>query len=156
VRGGRANRRQPNSVLTWIVAFKAFKSVTLAALGVVLLTTRHRDPADLLFRVALAVHLPLTSELFSRALTLASSLTVGKVTALALTAFGYAILMGAEGIGLYYRKHWARWFTIIATSSLIPIEVYEIVREPRPLRIVVLLANIAIVVYLYKRKEIFE
>jgi uncharacterized membrane protein (DUF2068 family) len=149
-------RRQSNSVLLWIVAFKAFKTVTLAALGVVLLSTRHGDPADLLTELALAVHLPLTSELFGRAVTMASSLTVGKVTALALTAFGYAILMGTEGIGLYYRKHWARWFTIIATSSLIPLEVYEIVREPRPLRIAVLLANVAIVVYLFGRREIFE
>jgi uncharacterized membrane protein (DUF2068 family) len=143
-------------VLPWIVAFKAFKSVTLAALGVALITERHGDLVDLFTRLALAVHLPLTSALFSRAVTLASSLTVGRVTALALTAFGYAILMGTEGIGLYYRKHWARWFTIIATSSLIPIEVYEIVRDPRPLRIVVLLVNIAIVGYLYRRREIFE
>jgi uncharacterized membrane protein (DUF2068 family) len=150
------NRRQSNSVLPWIVAFKAFKSVTLTALGVVLITERHGDLVDLLTRVALAVHLPLTSELFSRAVTLASNLTVRRVTALALTAFGYAILMGAEGAGLYYRKHWARWFTIIATSSLIPIEVYEIVGDPRPLPIMVLLANIAIVIYLYRRKEIFE
>jgi uncharacterized membrane protein (DUF2068 family) len=150
------NRRKSNSVLLWIVAFKAFKSVTLAALGVVLITARHGDLADVVTRLALAVHLPLTSELFSRAVTIASSLTVGRVTALALTAFGYSILMGTEGIGLYYRKHWARWFTIIATSSLIPIEVYEIVREPRLLRIAVLLANIAIVVYLYRRREIFE
>ena len=154
--GGRVSRRQSNSALPWIVAFKAFKSVTLAALGVVLITERHKDLADLLTRLALAVHLPLTSALFSRAVTLVSSLTVGRVTALALTAFGYAILMGTEGLGLYYRKRWARWLTIIATSSLIPLEVYEIVRDPRALPIVVLLANIAIVVYLYRRREIFE
>jgi uncharacterized membrane protein (DUF2068 family) len=143
-------------VLPWIIAFKAFKCVTLATLGVVLLTTRHADPADELTRLALAVHLPLSSELFSRAVTLASTLTVGRETALALTAFGYAILMGTEGVGLYYRKHWARWFTIIATSSLVPIEVYEVVREFRLLRIAVLLVNVAIVIYLYRRKEVFE
>lgn len=148
--------RQTHSVVLWIVAFKAFKSVTLAALGAVLLATRHADPADLLIRIGLTVHLPLSSELFRRAVMFASSLTVGRVTALALTAFGYAILMGTEGAGLYYRKRWARWFTIIATSSLIPIEVYEIVREPRLLRIAVLLANVAIVIYLYGRKEVFE
>jgi uncharacterized membrane protein (DUF2068 family) len=154
--GFPVSTRQSNSVLLWIVAFKAFKSVTLTALGVVLLNTRHTDRADLLTRLALAVHLPVSSELFSRAVTFASTLTVGKVTALAVTAFGYAILMGTEGVGLYYRKPWARWFTIIATSSLIPIEVYEIVREPGLLRIAVLLANVAIVVYLYRRKEVFE
>jgi uncharacterized membrane protein (DUF2068 family) len=59
-------------------------------------------------------------------------------------------------VSLYLRKVWARWFTIIATSSLIPIELYEIARELHPLRVLVLLANLAIVVYLFTRKEVFE
>jgi len=65
-------------------------------------------------------------------------------------------VLGMEGIGLYLRRSWARWFTIGATSSLIPLEVYEIVREPHLLRVVVLLLNAAVVVYLWRRKEVFE
>jgi uncharacterized membrane protein (DUF2068 family) len=76
--------------------------------------------------------------------------------AAALTAFGYAILMGTEGVGLYLRRSWARWFTIGATSSLMPIEVYEVAREPGIVRVVILLINAALVVYLWRRKEIFE
>jgi uncharacterized membrane protein (DUF2068 family) len=151
-------RRQP-SLLPWIVAFKAFKAVVLLTLGIALLTTRHRDPVDILdvlYRLALAIHLPLSSALFDRALRFVTNLSVTRQTALAITAFGYAILMGTEGIGLYLRKRWARWFTIIATGSLIPIEVYEIVRELRPLRIMILLLNVAIVIYLVRRKEGFE
>lgn len=83
-------------------------------------------------------------------------LTITRQTALAITALGYAALMGIEGVALYQRKPWARWFTIIATSSLIPIEVYEIVRELHPIRVFVLLANIAIVIYLMRRKDLFE
>jgi uncharacterized membrane protein (DUF2068 family) len=144
------------SLLPWIIAFKAFKATTLTAVGITLLATRQSNPVDLLIRLALAVHLPLSSELFGRALTFATRMTVGKQTALALTAFGYAALMGTEGIGLYLRKPWARWFTIIATSSLIPVEVYEIVREVHLLRVVILVVNVAVVVYLYRRKEVFE
>jgi uncharacterized membrane protein (DUF2068 family) len=137
------------------VGFKAFKTITLTALGTALLATRHGDPADLLFNLALAVHLPLSSRLFARALNFATSLTVARQTALAITAFAYAGLMGTEGVGLYLRKSWARWFTIGATSSLIPIEVYEIAREVHPLRVIVLVLNVAIVVYLARRKEAF-
>ena len=57
---------------------------------------------------------------------------------------------------MYLRCHWARWFTIGATSSLIPIEVYEVIHEPRPLRLSVLVLNIAVVGYLWRRKEVFE
>src|SRR5437879_337539 len=82
------------SPLSWIIAFKAVKSATLATLGVVLLATRHADPVDLLFRLALAVHLPLTSKIFDRALAFATNLTINEQVGLALTAFFYAALMG--------------------------------------------------------------
>jgi len=143
------------TLLPWIVAFKAFKTVTLIALGIALLTTRAEGPVDLLVRLALTVHLPLTSRLFTRALVFTSHLTTTKQTALAITAFAFAALMGTEGTALYLRKPWARWLTIVATSSLIPIELYEIAREVHPIRIVVLLVNVAIVVYLWNHEELF-
>jgi uncharacterized membrane protein (DUF2068 family) len=148
--------RASRGLLPWIVAFKAFKTLALTALGVILLAARHADTAHVLTRVGLAVHLPLTSSVFEGALRFASSLTVGKEEALAITAFGYAALMGTEGVGLYLRKPWARWFTVIATSSLLPIEVYEIVREPHLVRVLILSANAAIVVYLARQRELFE
>jgi uncharacterized membrane protein (DUF2068 family) len=100
--------------------------------------------------------LPLTSTLFDRALRFALNLSMGKQIGLAITAFGYALPMGSEGVALYLRKPWARWFTIGATSSLLPIELYEIIREVHPVRVIVLLANVAIVACLVRRKELFE
>jgi uncharacterized membrane protein (DUF2068 family) len=144
------------SLLPWIIAFKAFKAIALTALGIALLVTRHADPVDVLLGVASTVHLPVTSRLFQRLLLLVADLTITKETAVALTAFAYAILMGTEGVALYLRRPWARWFTIVATSSLIPLEVYEIVREVHPMRVFILLANIAVVVYLWRRKDVFE
>jgi uncharacterized membrane protein (DUF2068 family) len=147
--------RQP-SLLPWIVAFKAVKAAILATLGATLLFAVHRDPIDFVLQIAMAVHLPLTSRLVDRALTLAFRATPRKEEALAAAAFGYAILMATEGVGLYLRRRWARWFTIGATSSLIPIEAYEILQEPRLLRVLILLLNIAVVAYLWTRREIFE
>jgi uncharacterized membrane protein (DUF2068 family) len=145
-----------SGILLWIIAFKASKATALTALGVALLSTRRSDPVDLVIRLALAVHLPLTSRLLDRAISVLSNLTIDKQTTLALTAFGYAILMATEGVALYLRKHWARWFTIIATSSLVPVEGYEIVRKPDLTRVLVLVANTAIVVYLWRRRDVFD
>ena len=72
-----------------------------------------------------------------------------------MTALKYAVLMGSEGIALYLRKPWARWFTIIATSSLIPVEVYEIGRKSDVPRALVLVVNVAIVAYLW-RQDLLE
>jgi uncharacterized membrane protein (DUF2068 family) len=147
---------QRPAILDLIVAFKALKTTLLALLGVGLLVTSRHDPVWTAMSIARAVHLPVTSRLFDRLMTLAFHATPAREVGLAATAFGYATLMGAEGVALYLRRPWARWFTIIATSSLIPIEVYEISREVHVLRIVVLLVNIAVVIYLWRRREIFE
>jgi uncharacterized membrane protein (DUF2068 family) len=69
---------------------------------------------------------------------------------------GYAALFLTEGTGLLFRKRWAEWLTIVATSSLLPIEVYELVKQFTAVRLVALLANAAVVfylVYLVRQKE---
>ena len=40
-----------------------------------------------------------------------------------------AALEITEGVGLFYRKRWAEWLTVVATSLLVPIEVYELVTQ---------------------------
>jgi uncharacterized membrane protein (DUF2068 family) len=45
-------------------------------------------------------------------------------------------------------KRWAEYFTIIATSSFIPLEIYEIFHHANITKIVVLLINVAVVWYL--------
>jgi uncharacterized membrane protein (DUF2068 family) len=107
------------------------KAVILAALGIALLTTRHSDPVALVMRLALTIHLPASSRLLDWAIAALSTLTVSRQTTLAATAFAYAVLMAAEGVAVSFRKPWARWSTVVANSSLVPVEVYEIVREVR-------------------------
>ena len=62
--------------------------------------------------------------------------------------FFYAILHLIEGIGLILEQDWAGYLVVIATSTLIPFEIYEIARKPTPLRFALFLLNIGIVVYL--------
>jgi uncharacterized membrane protein (DUF2068 family) len=147
---------RPARLLVWIIAFKALKAVVLTALGIALLTTRHSAPVALLMRLALTLHLPASSRLLDRATAALSTLTVSQQSTLAVTAFAYAILMAAEGAALSFRKPWARWFTVVASSSLVPVEVYEIVREVHPVRVLVLIINVVIVVCLWRRREIFD
>jgi uncharacterized membrane protein (DUF2068 family) len=61
---------------------------------------------------------------------------------------GYAILHTIEGIGILRGKRWGGLLIILATSSLIPLECYEIVRHRSPVRIAALVLNLGIVVYL--------
>jgi uncharacterized membrane protein (DUF2068 family) len=64
---------------------------------------------------------------------------------------GYSTLFLTEGIGLLFRQYWAEWLTIIATSSLIPFEVFQLVKQFTPVRPLLLVGNIGIVLFLIYR-----
>jgi len=145
-----------SATLWWIVGFKVLKATALTALGVALLVGR-RLPADrLLTRVAFALHIPSSSRVLMRAMSLATTLTPGREVVLGLTAFAYAGLFATEAVGLSKRGSWARWLTIVATSCLVPLEVYEVARRLTPVRIGALLVNVGVVAYLVWRKDVFE
>ena len=82
------------------------------------------------------------------ALVKASLLRPEQIKRLGLGSFLYAALFLAEGTGLWLRKRWGEWLTVIITSSLIPVEIYEIYRHPSAVKAVVFVINIAIVGYL--------
>ena len=77
-----------------------------------------------------------------------AALTPSRIRFASIASFAYAALFLTEGVGLLMRKRWAEWLTIVATASLIPFEIYEIVKEQTAFRIATLIANIAVVVYL--------
>jgi uncharacterized membrane protein (DUF2068 family) len=60
------------------------------------------------------------------------------------------VLFGIEGVGLWLGKHWAEWFTVIATGSLIPLELYETLYHFGWIKLATLIGNIAIIAYLVR------
>ena len=74
-----------------------------------------------------------------------------RVQLLGVSAFAYAALFAVEGIGLWMKKRWGEFLTIVATSSLLPLEMYEVIKHMTLLRIAVLVSNAAIVAYLVWR-----
>lgn len=75
----------------------------------------------------------------------------------ALITFLYIALVLVEGAGLWLHKRWAEWLTVVATSLLIPFEVWKLIFRPNGhagLLLVVLAVNTAIVVYLLRQLRI--
>lgn len=77
-----------------------------------------------------------------------TSLPPDRIELAAAAAFSYALLFTAEGTGLWLLKKWAEYLTIIATTSFIPFEVWEVTRKMSAVRVAILAANVAIVIYL--------
>ena len=86
-----------------------------------------------------------------RAIQNAVALTPNTIRGLGVGSFLYAGLFLTEGIGLWLLKRWAQWFTVIMTSSLIPLAIYEIDRHPTALKVLVLIINVAVVGFLVHR-----
>ncbi|HEX3629022.1 MAG TPA: DUF2127 domain-containing protein [Candidatus Dormibacteraeota bacterium] len=70
-----------------------------------------------------------------------------------------ALLFGAleltEAVGLARRRRWAEYLTVIAGCIGVPFEVSEVMRRQTPIRISILLINVAIVLYLAWQKHLF-
>ncbi len=72
-----------------------------------------------------------------------------------LGAVAYAVLEGVEAWGLWRERAWAEYLTVIATSALIPLEIYELTVRITPLKIAGLVVNVAIVAWLVWAKRLF-
>lgn len=81
-----------------------------------------------------------------------SSTTLYAVSAVAAA---YALLEGVEAVGLWLQKRWAEYLTFVATIVFIPYEVYELARAASPFKIVALVVNVAIAIYLLLAKRLF-
>jgi uncharacterized membrane protein (DUF2068 family) len=81
-----------------------------------------------------------------------------KQSTLDLIAFGilfYGLLQLAEGIGLWSLKRWGEYVAVVGTTLFIPLEIYELTDKISWLKIVVLVVNIAAVLYLLLTKRLF-
>ena len=83
------------------------------------------------------------------------SLRAGTLHAVAIALLAYALIEGTEAIGLWYAKRWAEYLTFLATTILLPLEIYEIIHHRSPLKIVGFIINLVVVVYLLFAKRLF-
>jgi uncharacterized membrane protein (DUF2068 family) len=140
-----------NMLIRLIAVFKLLKAVLLIAVGMSALHLVHRDVAGVAEHLVTMFGLDPGNHYVSKALQKVGDLTPNKIKGLGVVSFIYAGLFLTEGIGLWLVKRWGEWFSVIITTSLIPVEVYEIYRHPSVIKCLVLIINIAVVGYLIYR-----
>jgi uncharacterized membrane protein (DUF2068 family) len=83
------------------------------------------------------------------------SLRSGTLREVGIALLAYALLEGVEAVGLWFTKRWAEYLTFLATSILLPLEIYEIIDRGTVLKVIGFLINLAVVVYLLFAKRLF-
>ena len=138
-------------LLRAIAIFKFFKAAALIAASAGVFRLVHKDVGAVAERWIEALRLDPGNRYVMIAMAKVSDLSPAQIKKLGLAGLLYAGLFLIEGTGLWLLKPWAEWLTTILTATLIPVEVYEIYRHPTVVRVIALVINLAIVLYLIHR-----
>ena len=139
--------RRDDRVVLLIAIFKFAKAIALIAAGIG--AFRLVNPAVAARVEVWLAHVQLAPG--RRIIAFLSGASDGKIEALGGLAFAYAALFLVEGTGLFLRKRWGEWFTIIVTGSLLPFEIYEIFKNVSAAKVATAIINLAVVIYLVIR-----
>lgn len=60
----------------------------------------------------------------------------------------YAVLYAVQGVGLWFERRWAGYLVVVETALLLPFEFHEQLRRHATFTLLVLVVNIAVLVYL--------
>lgn len=135
-------------IVRLIALERIVRSLLLLAAGIYLLFHSKSDFGRLADHAIRAIELDPRRPFFHRIIVYLHHLHASEVRIAALVAIGYGALELVEGTGLWLDQRWAEYLTVIATSLLIPFEIYELVHRPTALKAGGIAVNVAIVVYL--------
>lgn len=147
-----------DTVVRLIILERSIRGSLVFVLGVALLT-RSRSVVSLVRQWVAELDVNPERRLIPRILVTVLRPIGGFSTRTVLLIGIGALLFGAleltEAIGLARRRRWAEYLTVIAGCIGIPFEVMEVLNRQTPLRVGILLANVAIVIYLAWQKHLF-
>lgn len=151
-------KRTPKSsaFLKFIILYKTVMGSVEIVLSVSLFRLYGSDLENAFTGFARYLHLNTENRLIASAIRNLG--TIGNDTLIGITVilFLFGVLNFTEAWGLHVRQRWGEWLTVIATSLLIPFEIYEIFIGVTAFKVFILVMNVIIVYYLAKHKELFR
>jgi uncharacterized membrane protein (DUF2068 family) len=138
-------------LLPWIAAERTFRAVVLLAVGIALVTHPHANWASDIAHLAEHLGLDPKENWIQRIIDDVSKIHTNQDLLFGLVAIGYGVLEGAEAYGLFKRRRWGEWLTVVATSLLFIPEVWELTKSASFLKVGAVVVNVAVVAYLLWR-----
>ncbi len=138
-------------LLPWIAAERALRATLLLAVGIVLLSHPHANWGSEIARLAGKLGQDPKSNWVQRIIEKVSRIHANEDVIFGVAALAYGLLEGVEAYGLWTRRRWGEWLTVLATSLLFIPEAWELTKSIALLKLGALLVNAAIVAYLVWR-----
>lgn len=154
----RGHRRAKlSSGFVWIIVFKYVKAAAFLLLALAALRLARFPHRSEPMELARLIGVDERKEIVQRTAEVVAALSPFQIHAIAVASAVIGLVFAAEGTLLWMRIPWATYFTITLTALGIPPEIVEIVKRPHSVRRYALLAvNIAILVYLWRRRNEFR
>lgn len=147
---------KPDFGLKCIIAWKLAKATLLLLVGFGAFALIHKDVHALAQHVVEYCGLDPTSERMEPLLAkLGRFATAAHKAEIGVGAILFAAFLLVEAWGLWHRRIWAELLTIVATTLLIPVEVYELFKHPSAGKVATIVVNVAIVLYLARHHYLF-
>jgi uncharacterized membrane protein (DUF2068 family) len=140
-------------IIRLIAVFKFLKASSLLIIGVFILHMIRKDSNvhDTLHDFVNDLRLDEDNHFIHAVLENTVGISVQKLKLVSTGTLIYSILYFTEGIGLWLDQGWAELMTVITTAGFTPLELWEISRDPTPVRIIIFAINIALLVYILLR-----
>ncbi len=151
-RSARSQGDQDQSRLLPVLAVeRALRAVLLIGVGLILLTHTHTDWAEPARRFAEQIGLDPSRNETGRLVSRLAGLGPRQTQRFGSISIGYGLLEAVEGYGLFRRRQWAEYLTVVSTALLLFPEVQELFKHPTGLKVGGLALNVVIVAYLIIR-----
>jgi uncharacterized membrane protein (DUF2068 family) len=147
-----------DTVVRLIIIERAVRGTLVFILGIALLTNSPRLVSlvrEWVFELDANPERRLFPRLLATVLRPIGQFQPRTVLLIGIGALLFGILELTEAIGLARRRRWAEYLTVIAGCIGIPFELTEVLRRQTPIRISILVINVAIVIYLAWQKHLF-
>ncbi len=144
-------KRDRSAIILLIAAFKLIKALALICIGVGAFRLMGKDLNDTLEHWANSIGIDPHNRYLTRLLAHTLNISREKLKFVGIATFVYAAMFATEGTGLLLGRRWAEYMTILTTSLLLPLEIYEIAHHSNAIKIGTLVLNVLAVIYLIVR-----
>jgi uncharacterized membrane protein (DUF2068 family) len=152
----RGRRLRDRYVLRLIVLDRILHALVFAALGVAIFAfAANKDHLHSAWRRILTALQPYSGSWIVKDVNKLFTLRHSTLYLLGAAAAVYVALLLIECIGLWSARRWAEYLTFAELALFVPFEIYELAGTVTPLKVVTLVLNLAILLYLLLVHRLF-
>ena len=136
-----------------IIVFKYFKAVVFLLVGLAAIHLARMERIPSAEQIARFLRSSPENEL----IRWISNVTPRQIVGISILSLFVGMIFAVEATLLAFRIWWSTYFTIGLTILGIPLEIYEILKRPEGIRrYLILVVNVAILVFLWRRRNEFR